>query len=91
MSHGTPIVMRYGSLYYSFDNADIVIATFPHGCEIAVTCPGRTFPIRPSIKNDGEVWTGSRLEAEERADKIVKHLLCEYGTSLPKHLLPNEQ
>ncbi len=81
--------MKYGALYESFDNADIVIASFPWGYEVAITRPGRTFPIKPSINSDGTNWVGkSREEAEERANKIVTHLLCEYGKTLPDHIVP---
>lgn len=78
--------VQYGKLVESFDNGDIVIATFPHGCEIAVTKPGRQFPIRTIVNPDGTNWVGTRQEASDRADKIVRHLLCEYGTTLPDHV-----
>lgn len=79
--------IKYGSLVESFDNGCLVIASTPDGYEIAITTKGQGFPIRTLKDETGKPWQAScRKDAEDRANKIVSHILCEYGTILPAHI-----
>jgi hypothetical protein len=84
------IQMKFGELVETFTNGCLVIGHGPEGCEVAITGPNQSFPTRSIMGENGEKWLGSYAEAKAKAEACVRHLLCEYGTTLPDHLAVGE-